>query len=147
MMMITSTKAVQEVINNIPFSIDRKHLSSLGSGKIAPGAFSHEKSTNSWREIRKALVKTTGINFVSKLHNKMLHSFESISISWPENQFINFSNEAPRIMFEIISSILYGDGVNEKIGNLSYKTPEGPYEEMNFGEFFSKLARDSISLD
>ena len=59
---------------------------------------------------------------------------------------IDFSKEVSGITFRIISSVLFGNDVIEKIPECNYFLKNGSIEKMSFSDYFAKIVYDCIML-
>ena len=85
-------------------------------------------------------MRTMGINYASKFIPMMIEKFDKVSKNWKEGKWIFFFDEMKVITFEIISSILFGGDIIEKIGLLKYKWTNGSVFDLNL-ELFNKNSR------
>jgi cytochrome P450 len=118
--LIYSSQACEEFLKLIPTKIDRfaNHLKHFG--RITKGAVDQIPSNSNWKQRRDRIMKIMGVNFSSKYLPLMIQALENKSKNWVIGQYIDFTSEMTFITFDIITQILFGKDIKDKIGDLNY---------------------------
>lgn len=139
--------AAVEQIMNIPFTkVDRGWHETHFLERLFPKSFTTLRSNSEWKKRRDATVKCFGLNYISKNVSIMVdQAFEKLSNLEP-NKEVDFIDQSCEVTFNILVSILFGQGVFEKCGECKYVTQDGPTEMMKIGTAINTVAFDHINL-
>lgn len=142
---LTSVSALNDFKSLVPEKIDRWDYAKKNFGRMSIGSLDQRRSDNNWKQRREAIMKTIGINFASKFIPLMLDKIEKVSNAWEVGEWIEFNEEMRTVTFEIITDILFGKGIKQKIGKLRYKDFKGEVVEKDLQEFFLTLTKDTFA--
>ena len=137
-----SVQAWEEFKNLFPDKIDRWDYVKKAAGRVSIGSLDQRKTDSEWKTRRDAIMRTMGINYASKFIPMMIEKFDKVSKNWKEGEWIFFFDEMKAITFEIISSILFGEDIIEKIGLLKYKWTDGSVSDLNLEGYLIKIQDD-----
>lgn len=140
--MLNSPKALEEFKALQPGKIDRWGHHQKSFGRMALGSFDQNKSDASWKERRDAFTRAIGINFASQYIPLMIEKVNKEFKKWKEEETIMFDHSMKTITFEIITDILFGKEIKQKVGTLKYKHFDGKMKDMDLQEFFVTLTTD-----
>lgn len=90
-------------------------------------------------------MKYMGLNSASKFIKDMIDSAESTISEWENGTTYNMLQEYNKITFKIITIILFGKDVNEKLGTLDFVNPDDSIKKIPFSEFYIKICKDVMS--
>jgi cytochrome P450 len=142
--MLWSVKALEEFKNLMPNKIDRWDYAKKNFGRMCYDSLDQRPSDNEWKRRRDAIMKTIGLNFASKYIPLMLKKMSKYSGIWKEGEWIDFGKEIKCVTFEIITEILFGQEVKDKIGKIRYKDFNGKVTEKDLQDFFMTLSIDTF---
>jgi cytochrome P450 len=149
---LNSRRAFEEFGKVVPDKVDRHTLAQRSFGKLCPKTLLFEKSTENWRKRRDCFMKYMGLNSASKFISSMLDASEEIISQWKVDGqkdstpvYLNMLQEYNKITFKIITVILFGKDVNEKVGQLEYITNDDSTETLSFSDFFIRVCKDLMS--
>lgn len=103
------------------------------------------KSTKNWKLRRDAFTKHMGLSSSSKYISDMISSAEYFMKSWKDGETYDMLSEFNKITFRVITIILFGNDVNEKVGTLEYILNDGTTQNLLFADFFIKICKDLMA--
>eukprot|EP00343_Euplotes_focardii_P006072 CAMPEP_0205815046 /NCGR_PEP_ID=MMETSP0205-20121125/20494_1 /ASSEMBLY_ACC=CAM_ASM_000278 /TAXON_ID=36767 /ORGANISM="Euplotes focardii, Strain TN1" /LENGTH=309 /DNA_ID=CAMNT_0053100321 /DNA_START=76 /DNA_END=1001 /DNA_ORIENTATION=- len=142
--MVTSSKSLDEFKKLVPKDIDRWDYTIKSFGRMSIGSLDQLRSNSEWRKRRDAIMKTIGINFSSRFIPLMLSKIKKAADNWKVEEFIDFGTEMKNVTFEIITEILFGRDIKDKIGLHDYKDFNGKVTQKDFQDYFLTLTKDTI---
>ena len=137
-----SGRAVEAFANQVPENIDRLSLGNKFTGKLFLNSLLMNPSSKNWKNRRAALVKYMGLSRTSQYIPMMIDSANYFIKEWKDGEKQFLIKEFNKITFRIITIILFGKDVNEKIEKNRYITEAGKVINLNFAEYFIALCRD-----
>ena len=137
-----SVQAIQELYDNLPNNIDRGKNMLFFLTKLSQDGMEIQPSTENWKLRRTTFNKLIGINHSSKYIPIIVQQMQDMKKLFKKDETVDFSIEAPKIFFNIISKILFGKDLSENAGLLSYKASDGTIEKMEIGSFFIRVWKD-----
>ena len=140
--LIYSAKAWEEFHKLVPTKIDRQANHLKHFGRITRGGIEQIRSSKSWKQRRDLLMKTMAVNFSTRYIHSMVESFEQISKSWTSENEINLNEEMSKISFSIITKILFGEDIIDKVGFLRYYRMNGEATRLDLRNYFTLLIDD-----
>ena len=144
---LLSNQALQEFQNLSPEFIDRSDFSRGPLGKVFAGSFGHDRSNEMWKKRRDIFMKEIGINFSSRFIPLMIEATAERAKIWKSGQNYEMLSEMADITFTIISKILFGESVIQKIDKGRYKDLKtGEVTYLPFNEMYTKVSNDSNSI-
>ena len=142
---ILSIEGLVEFEKFIPDKIDRHdHGGGFPMGNIIPGSLALNESTKECIERRKEAIKVLGINYISQYIPLMIKSVDDWCKTVKRNEAMDLSLEVSKIVFRIISKILFGTDVDELL-SIPYSSPKtGKTTLMNLEEFYFQYTKDEF---
>ena len=134
-----SAQAIQELYDNIPKNIDRGQLMLLFISKLSQNGIEVSPSSENWKERRTTFTKLIGINHSSKYIPIMVSQMQEMKDNLKKEDYIDFSTESSRILFTIISKIIFGKDLSNNIGFMDFTTLDGTIERMAIDKFFVRI--------
>jgi len=102
------------------------------------------KSSKNWKIRRDAIVKYMGLSRASSYIPTMIDSTLDLIDKWKDGEKYTLISEFNKITFRIITIILFGKDVNEKIGEIEYIEADGSINKLDFAGYFIKLCKTLI---
>ena len=141
---ILSEEAMNQFENLIPNHIDRHNHFGLPVKNILDNSLAVTESTQKCNDRRKEAIKTIGINHISRYIPLMIETVDEWAKNVKRNQKIDLSLEITKIVFKVISKILFGTDL-DKMPPIQYKSPKtGEISSMNMDEFYFRYTRDEF---
>lgn len=142
---LVSQNAFKEFINRVPHFIDRRSMAHRSFGKVCPQSLLFIDSSTDWKNRRDAFMRLMGLNASSKYIGIMLNACEEVISTWKVGSKHNMLQEFNKITFKIITMILFGKDVNEKIGKIDFIEPNGTISKLTFEDYFIRICKDLMS--
>ncbi|CAI2366632.1 unnamed protein product [Moneuplotes crassus] len=140
--LLTSCRAFKEFRDLCPKDIDRWDHSSKSFGRMCVGSLDQIRSNQDWKQRRDAIMKVIGINFSSRFIPLMIRKIKENTNAWKQNEEIDLSKEMQSTTFAIITEILFGIDIKQKIGLIDYKDFKGKVHQINFEQYITTLSKD-----
>ena len=143
--LMSSLKAIQEFYDKIPMDIDRGQIMQDSISKITlTNGLETKVSNQNWKIRRTTFTKKIAINHSSKYIPIMVEQIKNFKDNVKIGSVVDFSAEAPQIMFFIISKILFGKDLNQVFSSVDYISHDGSVQKVTLGMFFGKLMKDLL---
>ena len=141
---LCSPKALNEFEKLIPEKLDRFNHNKFLVGNIAPNSIILMQSNRRWDKRRKAILKTIGINFVSKYIPMMTKIVDEWIDEVSIGADLDLSFELNKITFRIITKILFGRDI-DKMDKCVYISPINRTKQtLNFEECYFRYFKNEF---
>ena len=126
----------------VPNNLDRAVIDARSIKKLGYETMAEMKSTQDWYERRSSFVRNIGINYASRLMPIILRQCEN-TFSKLRPGKLNMSEEASKLTFDIITSILFGEDINTTMDLCPYYDPATKQIlQLNAHDSITRLAED-----
>lgn len=126
--------------------IDRFYHTLSPVAFITGDSFSVIPNNQNWFNRRKATMKILALNYVSKYIPMMIECADEVISNLKVGQTYEIKREISKITFKIITKILFGRDISERMPKLLYISPEDHSEKyLQFDEFFEQYCSDELS--
>ena len=142
---VLSTEALAEFERLVPTKIDRyNQYGQFPVGNIVRGSLGQSATSKEFLVRRKEAAKAIGINHVSQYIPLMLDVADEWIKTVKKDERIDLTIEITKIVFKIITKILFGTDV-DKIKSIPYLSPKtGKYVNLTLEEFLSTYPHDEF---
>ena len=137
-MNVLSIEALAEFDRLVPTKIDRfNQIGKFALGNIIRGSLGQSETSKEFLIRRKEAAKAIGINQISKYIPLMLEVVDEWIATVKKDERIDLSLEITKIVFKIITKILFGTDV-DKMKPILYLSPKtGKFINMTLEEFYT----------
>lgn len=142
---LISQKSFTEFMSRTPEYLDRMDMSDKSFGKICPHALLFAETTSNWKNRRDSFMRHMSLNNASQYIQVMIDACEEVITTWKDNSEYDMLNEFNKITFIVITVILFGKDVNQKIGSIEYLKNDGTIVLMPFNEYFIIVCKDLMA--
>lgn len=134
-----SERAFKEFIQKVPQYIDRRNADLIGIGKLASNSMVFRRSSIDWKHRREGFLKHMGINFSSKYIPTMIDACSERFSKLEKGNKYDILKLFNKISFKVITVMLFGKDVNEKVGKIAFELPDGSTKSIPFADYFIEL--------
>lgn len=139
---LNSLKAFNELIEKSPEFIDRFDNLTKSFAKLCPKSILFTRTTEAWKQRREGFLREMGLNQASKFIPIMVNACCERMDTWQKDKSYNLQYEINLITFKVITIILFGKEVNNKIKSIDYEKKDGSIAQLSFSDYFVEVSKD-----
>lgn len=139
---LISIDAYKEFMDKTPEYIDRIGEPIRIIGKLSPQSFALNRTNDSWKLRRESFLKEMGINQSSRFIPIIIDSCFKRMKLWKQDTQYNLLDEINHITFNVLSIILFGGSVSDKIQPIEFENKDGTIAKLSFADHFITLTEE-----
>ena len=146
---LCSTKAMEEIKNAVPHSLDRADSLKYTLGKCFKNSILFLPSNENWQRRRRYAMSKIGVQQVSKKIPLILSSLEERFSKFKVGDRIDLSDALDEVSMCVITKTLFGEDADDQAYTVNYERPSGAKVQLSLFEALRDIQHDSflVGLD